>query len=156
MFTSYFSGEYDDPTKHLRNIHRQYPALTYFQECIRESSSGRQALNTYLGRHSVGAGTRASPVIGPPPIENVNHAGLSPSSWEGKSIVPMISSGVMVDMLLALFDVLFEVSSVQIPHHRPQFFIARQSTTRKLSALEYKNSARFWSELNHRLTYKVH
>ena len=94
LFTDLFGEISTDPLHGITNFHKHYPAATLFQECLQESTNGRSAYNVYMGRHNEYLGSSPyvqnedSPVL--PSPANVNHAGLSVSSWYKKAIVPLL------------------------------------------------------------------
>ena len=54
MFTSIFGEMSEDPLRGITNLHKRFPAAVFLQEKIRNSVSGLQAYNAYLGKHNVG------------------------------------------------------------------------------------------------------
>ena len=89
-----------------------------FHECLRESSSGRAAYNIYLGKHNEHLGRSPfscadSPAIVPSP-ENVNHAGLSVSSWYKKAIIPIFVNGVFINFIESLQKLACSLQTMKI------------------------------------------
>lgn len=54
MFSYFYGRISSDPIRGITNLHRMFPAAVLQQELIRESVSGRQAYNIYLGKHNIG------------------------------------------------------------------------------------------------------
>ena len=57
MFTSILGEISEDPLREITNLQKRFPVAVFLQEKIRNSVSGRQAYNAYLGKHNVGKGT---------------------------------------------------------------------------------------------------
>ena len=103
MFTSIFVEISEDPLRGITNLHKRFPAAVFLQEKIRNSVSGRQAYNAYLGKHNVGNGTGG--IAGGktlPRPDSVNHFGISPSNWYKKAPVPLVYDGVVVNYVETL------------------------------------------------------
>ena len=100
LFSSFYGGISSDPIRGIRNLHQLFPAAVLQQQLIRESVSGRQAYNIYLGKHNVGQNVKITQGSIPLPKPNtVNHFRLSNSSWYKKACVPLIFSGVIVNFI---------------------------------------------------------
>ena len=54
MVTSILGEISEDPLRGFTNLHKRLPAAVFLQEKIRNSVSGQQAYNAYLGKHNVG------------------------------------------------------------------------------------------------------
>ena len=115
MFTSILGGISEDPLRGITNLHKRFPAAVFLQEKIRNSVSGRQAYNAYLGNHSVGKGTGgiAGGKILPRP-DSVNHFGISPLNWYKKVPVPLVYDGVVVNYVETLQKIIPEVTNLKI------------------------------------------
>ena len=103
MFTSIFVEISEDPLRGITNLHKRFPAAVFLQEKIRNSVSGRQAYNAYLGKHTVGKGNGG--IAGGktlPRPDFVNHFGISPSNWYKKAPVPLVYDGVVVNYVETL------------------------------------------------------
>ena len=103
MFTSIFVEISEDPLRGITNLHKRFPAAVFLQEKIRNSVSGRQAYNAYLGKHTVGKGNGG--IAGGktlPRSDFVNHFGISPSNWYKKAPVPLVYDGVVVNYVETL------------------------------------------------------
>lgn len=83
LFSSFSGGKSSDPIRGIRNLHQLFPGAVLQQELIRESVSGRQAYNIYLGKHNIGQNVKITQGPMPLPKPNtVNHFGLSNSHFQ--------------------------------------------------------------------------
>ena len=113
LFSSFYGGISSDPIRGIRNLHQLFPAAVLQQELIRESVSGRQAYNIYLGKHNVGQNVKITQGPIPLPKPNtVNHFGLSNSSWYKKACVPLIFSGVIVNFIEIALEIFQRISKM--------------------------------------------
>ena len=115
LFSSVFGKISEDPLRGMRSLHSRFPAAVFLHELIRNSVSGRQAYNVYLGKHNVGkhvGGIKHGMSL--PSPSSVNHFGLSPSSWVKKEPVPMIFDGVFINFIEILQDILPEITKVKM------------------------------------------
>ena len=77
LFSSFYGGISSDLIRGITNLHQLFPVAVLQQELIRESVSGRQAYNIYLGKHNVGQYVKISQSPIPLPKPNIiNHFGL--------------------------------------------------------------------------------
>ena len=81
----------------MQNMNKKVPAVCYFASNLRNSKSGKQAYNVYLGRQNVGKG------FGPfgqsfatASVKHTNHVTPSNSAFQRMSVVPIITSGVIL------------------------------------------------------------
>ena len=115
MFTSVLGEISEDPLRGITNLHKRFSAAVFLQEKIRNSVSGPQAYNAYLGKHNVGKGTggKAGGKTLPRP-DSVNHFGISPSNWYKKVPVPLVYDGVVVNYVETLQKTIPEVTNLKI------------------------------------------
>ena len=100
LFSAMFGKISDDPIRGMRSLHSRSPASVLFQELIKNSVTGLQAYNIYLGKHNVSkqiSGNARN--IDLPTPSSVNHFGLSSSSWFKKDPVPMVFDGVFISYI---------------------------------------------------------
>ena len=69
LLSSFYGGISSDPIRGITNLHQLFPAAVLQQELIRESVSGRQAYNIYLGKHNVGQNVKISESPIPLPLQ---------------------------------------------------------------------------------------
>ena len=115
MFISIFGEISEDPLTGITNLQKRFPAAVFLQEKIRNSVSGRQAYNAYLGKHDVRKGTGG--IAGEKTLsrpDSVNHFGVSPSNWYKKASVPLVYDGVVVNYVETLQNIIPEVTNLKI------------------------------------------
>ena len=99
-FTSKHGRTYSEPTRCMQNMNKKVPAVCYFASNLWNAKSGKQAYNVYLGRQNVGKG------FGPfgqsfatASVKCTNHVAPSNSAFQRKSVVPIVTSGVIVNFI---------------------------------------------------------
>ena len=115
MFTSIFGEISEDPLRGITNLHKRFPTAVFLQEKIQNSVSGRQAYNSYLGKHNVGKGTGG--IAGGktlPRPDSVNYLEISPSNWYKKVQVPLVYDDVVVNYVETLQKIIPEVTNLKI------------------------------------------
>ena len=118
MFTDLVGNVSTDPIRGLTDAHKRYPAAVLFQEHLRDSSSGREAYNIYLGKHNLGivysplSTNHNAPVV--PHPASINHAGLSKSTWFDKSVVPVFTDGVIINFIEVLMKMIDKIDTVKL------------------------------------------
>ena len=120
-FSSEFGLIYDDPIRSMKDMNKKFPTLTFVSECMRESITGKQAYNCYLGKHNVGQGTkgllRGSKVLDD--VKRFNHVEPSNSSFKKKAAAPIVSNGVIVNYILIMLRMCAKLTDVKVfgPHY---------------------------------------
>ena len=115
LFSAMFGKISDDPIRGTRNLHSRFPAAVLFQELIKNSVTGRQAYNIYLGKHNVSKQISANARnMDLPTPSSVNYFGLSPSSWFKKDPVPMVFDCVFISYIEILQSILLDITKVKV------------------------------------------
>ena len=97
----------------MRNLHSRFPAAVLFQELIKNSVTGRQVYNIYLGKHNVSkqiSGNARNMDL--PTPSSIIHFGLSPSSWFKKDPVPIVFDGVFISYIEIRQSILPDITKV--------------------------------------------
>ena len=115
LFTSMFGDISEDPLRGIKSLHKLHPAVVILQEKIRNSISGRQAYNAYLGKHTVGKGEGSiADGMSLPSPNSVKNVGISPSGWYKKAPVPLVYDGVVINYIQTLQKIFPGVTSIKL------------------------------------------
>ena len=109
LFSAMFGKISDDPIRGMRNLHGRFPAAVLFQELIKNSVTGWQAYNIYLGKHNVSkqlSGNARNMDL--PTPSGVNHFGLSLQADSRKTQYPwylMVYSSAILKYFRAFYQI---------------------------------------------------
>ena len=114
-FTLKYGRTYSEPTRCMQNINKKVPAVCYFASNLRNAKSGKQAHNVYLGRQNAGKG------FGPfgqsfatASVKRTSHVAPSNSAFQRKSVVPIVTSGVIVNFIEILLKSFPKITKVRL------------------------------------------